>query len=244
MLEGLELIKRFGAVTAAAGVTIGVQPGRILALIGPNGAGKSTLINMLGGQWRPNGGRVVVDGRDITLWSVSRRATRAGIVRTFQTPRMFPSLTVRDNVLIGQHRTIFGRSYDGRDMATRDDDVERMLERFDLVGMRGVYASSLPHGVRRRVELGRCLLPRPRYLLLDEPTAGLSPAEVDEFCRLLAELRAEGMGILLVVHDIDVVLEVADEVIVLDFGEVIVSGPPIEVVRAEAVRRAYLGAPA
>lgn len=244
MLQGVDLVKRFGAVTACAGVTIGIERGRIVALIGPNGAGKSTLINMLGGQWRPDGGRVISDGRDVTGWSVGRRATRAGIVRTFQTPRVFPSLTVRDNVLIGQHRTVFGRSLETRGSRVGDDDVERMLERFDLVGIRDQHAVALPHGVRRRVELGRCLIPRPTYLLLDEPTAGLSPAEVTAFCQLLVELRAEGMGLLLVVHDIDVVMEVADAVVVLNFGEVIASGPPDEVVRADAVRRAYLGTPA
>jgi ABC-type branched-subunit amino acid transport system ATPase component len=244
MLQGSELVKRFGAVTACGGVTIAVQPGAILALIGPNGAGKSTLINMLGGQWKPDGGRVTVDGRDVTRWSVGRRATRAGIVRTFQTPRVFPSLTVRDNVLIGQHRTIFGRALDARGIAGSDVDVERMLERFDLLGIRDQHAMSLPHGVRRRVELGRCLLPRPAYVLLDEPTAGLSPAEVDAFCRVLVELRAEGMGVLLVVHDIDVVMQIADAVVVLNFGEVIASGSPDEVVRSEVVRRAYLGTPA
>lgn len=244
MLQGIDLVKRFGAVTACAGVTLGVERGKILALIGPNGAGKSTLINMLGGQWKPDGGRVTVDGRDVTGWSVGRRATRAGIVRTFQTPRVFPSLSVRDNVLIGQHRTVFGRALDARDRRAPEDDVGRMLERFDLAGIADRDSATLPHGVRRRVELGRCLLPRPTYLLLDEPTAGLSPAEVTGFCRLLLELRGEGMGLLLVVHDIDVVLEVADAVVVLNFGAVIASGTPAEVVRSEAVRQAYLGTPA
>ena len=244
MLQGVDLVKRFGAVTACGGVTIAVQRGAILALIGPNGAGKSTIINMLGGQWKPDGGRVTVDGRDVTAWSAGRRAVRAGIVRTFQTPRVFPSLTVRDNVRIGQHRTIFGRALDGRGGATPDADVDVMLARFDLVGIRDQPAISLPHGVRRRVELGRCLLPRPAYVLLDEPTAGLSPTEIHAFCRVLVELRAEGMGVLLVVHDIDVVMEVADAVVVLNFGEVIASGPPDEVVRSEVVRRAYLGTPA
>jgi ABC-type branched-subunit amino acid transport system ATPase component len=244
MLQGVGLVKRFGAVTACAGVTITVERRKIVALIGPNGAGKSTLINMLGGQWAPDGGRVAIDGRDITRWSVGRRATRAGIVRTFQTPRVFPSLTVRDNVLIGQHRTIFGRPLEARDDHVGRDDVEAMLGRFDLGGIADLHAASLPHGVRRRVELGRCLLPRPAYLLLDEPTAGLTPAEVADFCRLVTALRGEGMGLLLVVHDVDVVMEVADAVVVLNFGEVIAAGPPNEIVRNDAVRHAYLGTPA
>jgi branched-chain amino acid transport system ATP-binding protein len=244
MLRGDDMIKRFGAVTACAGANIGVIPGKIVALIGPNGAGKSTLINMLGGQWKPDSGRVTVNERDVTRWSVRRRATRAGIVRTFQTPRVFPSLTVRENVLIGQHRTIFGRVLRVRHGEAQEDGVDRMLERFNLTSVRDTPTASLPHGARRRVELGRCLLPKPAYLLLDEPTAGLSPSEVGAFCRLMVELRNEGMGLLLVVHDIDVVLQVADSVVVLNFGEVIASGPPAEVVRIEAVRRAYLGAAA
>jgi ABC-type branched-subunit amino acid transport system ATPase component len=244
MLQGTGLVKRFGAVTACGGVSVTVEPGTIVSLIGPNGAGKSTIINMLGGQWRPDAGRVTVGGTDITTWSVGRRATRAGIVRAFQTPRVFPSLTVRDNVLIGQHKTLLGRSRDGRGHTVGESDVDRMLERFDLVALGDTLAVSLSHGARRRVEMGRCLLSRPAYLLLDEPTAGLSPTEVMEFCGLLAELRADGMGILLVVHDIDVVMEVSDQVTVLNFGEVLAQGTPDEIVQSEAVRRAYLGAPA
>jgi ABC-type branched-subunit amino acid transport system ATPase component len=244
MLQGLHLVKRFGAVTACTGVSITVEPGKILALIGPNGAGKSTLINMLGGQWSPDSGLVLVDERDITRWSAGRRATRAGIVRTFQTPRVFGSLTVRDNVLIGQHRSLLGRRRATAHHEVRDDDVDLMLARFDVTGLADVHAALLPHGLRRRVELGRCLLPRPTYLLLDEPTAGLTPAEVTDFCRLVTELRSEGMGLLLVVHDVDVVREVADAVVVLNFGEVIASGTPEEIVRNDAVRRAYLGTPA
>ena len=241
MLQGLNLVKRFGAVTACTGVSITVEPRKILALIGPNGAGKSTLINMLGGQWRPDSGRVVVDGRDITRWSAGRRATRAGIVRTFQTPRVFGSLTVRDNVLIGQHRSLLGRARGQHEV--REGDVDLMLTRFDVARIADAYAASLPHGLRRRLELGRCLLPRPTYLLLDEPTAGLTPVETHDFCRLVTELRSQGMGLLLVVHDVDVVREVADDVVVLNFGEVIAAGPPEEMVRNDAVRRAYLGTP-
>src|SRR5579872_4954144 len=180
MLRCKKLIKRFGAVTACSDVSISIERGMITGLIGPNGAGKSTLINMLGGQWAPASGTIEVDGEPITRWNIYKRARRARISRTFQTPRIFPSLSVRENIDIGQHRTIFGRSDRSDDAANDGKDAGTvLLERFGLLDEADKPAGNLAHGARRWVELGRCLRSYPSYLLFDEPTAGLSPAEVE-----------------------------------------------------------------
>jgi len=242
MLRCKKLIKRFGAVTACSDVSISIERGMITGLIGPNGAGKSTLINMLGGQWAPASGTIEVDGEPITRWNIYKRARRARISRTFQTPRIFPSLSVRENIDIGQHRTIFGRSDRSDDAANDGKDAGTvLLERFGLLDEADKPAGNLAHGARRWVELGRCLRSYPSYLLFDEPTAGLSPAEVEQFRRILLGLRSEGLGMLLVVHDVDLIMSVSDFIVVLNFGQVIAEGPPSSIAQNEAVRRAYLG---
>jgi ABC-type branched-subunit amino acid transport system ATPase component len=241
MLRSKNLIKRFGAVTACSDVSISIERGKITGLIGPNGAGKSTLINMLGGQWAPASGTIEVDGEPITRWNIYKRARRARVSRTFQTPRVFPSLSVRENIDIGQHRTIFGRSGRSDDIANDKDAGTVLLERFGLLHEADNPAGNLAHGARRWVELGRCLRSYPSYLLFDEPTAGLSPAEVEQFRRILLELRSEGLGLLLVVHDVDLIMSVSDFIVVLNFGQVIAEGPPSSIAQNEAVHRAYLG---
>jgi branched-chain amino acid transport system ATP-binding protein len=242
MLRGTKLSKRFGAVAACSDVSIAIERGKILGVIGPNGAGKSTLINMLGGQWAPNSGTIQAGGETITKWSVHKRARRAHISRTFQTPRIFPTLSVRENIAIGQRLSVFGGSDGGSGVAETTGGENALLDRFDLRESADRPAGDLAHGARRWVELGRCLNSKPSYLLFDEPTAGLSPAEVEKFRQIILSLRAENMGLLLVVHDVDLIMNVSDFIVVLNFGKVLAAGPPELIAKDDAVRQAYLGA--
>ncbi|MGZ6792293.1 MAG: ABC transporter ATP-binding protein, partial [Mycobacteriales bacterium] len=205
-------------------------------LIGPNGAGKTTLFNVITGLQPPTGGRIVLDGTDITAWPAQKRA-RHGVARTFQRLEVFGSLSVFDNVLTAAelHRTWAAEPRPPREVATE------VLERAGVLGYASAMADAVPTGIARLVELARALALRPRLLLLDEPSSGLSQPETEAFAALLREVAAAGTGVLLVEHDVDLVMGLCDAVHVLDFGQVICSGTPA-VVQADArVQQAYLG---
>ena len=227
---------RFGGVTALDGVSLDADEGAITGLIGPNGAGKTTLFNVICGLQPPTAGRVVWDGRDITGMRPHQRA-RLGIGRTFQRIELFGSLQVRENVLVAAE-VRKGWARDGSNPRVVTEEV------VDRVGLREVVsqrADSLPTGLIRLVELGRALAARPRLLLLDEVSSGLSDEEADRLGNLMRELAAGGIGILLVGHDVDLVMKVCTRVHVLDFGRIIGVGTPKEVRSNRAVRDAYLG---
>ena len=207
------------------GVDIAVPPGRVTALIGPNGAGKTTLFDCLCGTLRPRAGHVALDGADITRLPPYTR-TRLGIARSFQQLAVFPSLSIADNVRVGAEQGGNGAP----------PAVEAALRLTGLDGpLRDAPATGLPTGTLRRVELARALACSPRILLLDEPTAGLDAAETAALARLLRALAAEGTGLLIVEHDPELVLEVADTVHALRAGRIVASGPPAQVL-AEAAR--------
>lgn len=236
-LEGLE--KSFGALRATAGVSLTVQPGEIHALIGPNGAGKSTLIGLVAGTLRPDRGRVLLGGADVTALSVAARA-RLGLGRTFQVSSLAMPLSARRNVM----PACFGSPWGVLSAVRRDPAVtgpaEAALARVGLSGREGVAAAALSHGERRLVEIAAALALRPRLLLLDEPMAGLGPEAAAALAGLLLALKAE-TPILLVEHDMDVVFRVADRISVLVAGRIIASGTP-EAIRADpGVQAAYLG---
>ncbi|MGW1672157.1 ABC transporter permease subunit [Streptomyces sp. NPDC002324] len=215
-----------GGLAALDGVDLDVPPGRVSAVVGPNGAGKSTLLHCLAGTLRPGQGRVRLGGRDITRLPAHAR-TRLGIARTFQQPAVFPSLTVTENVRVGAEQ---GRRADPA-------AVERALRLFGLDGaVRTAPAAGLPTGTLRRVELARALAGGPRTLLLDEPAAGLDTAEVAALARVLRALADDGMALLVVEHDLDLVADLADVVHVMTAGRIVTSGPAGHVLRTPGTR--------
>lgn len=231
-----EVSVRFGGLQALREVTLDAGPGQITGLIGPNGAGKTTLFNVVCGYQAPSAGRVRFDGQVISGWAPHRRA-RLGIARTFQRIETFGSLSVRDNIRVAAE---VRRRYSHQ----RGDVVASTAEIIELVGLStvaGEQVDALPTGLARLVELARALATQPRLLLLDEPSSGLDEAESQEFGRLLVRLASEGMGVLLVEHDIDLVMSVCDRLFVLDFGSILAHGAPAEIQRNPAVRAAYLG---
>jgi branched-chain amino acid transport system ATP-binding protein len=228
---------RFGGIDALNNVSIGAEPGLVTGLIGPNGAGKTTLFNIITGLQPPTSGRVFIEGEDVTSMSVYRRA-RLGIGRTFQRLEIFGSLSVRDNIRV----TVEVRRRWSRQRIDIKKETDAILARVGLEEFATVPADTLPTGSARLVELGRALATRPRLLLLDEPGSGLDATETEAFGQLLAHLAEDGLAVLLVEHDMDLVMKACSHLMVLDFGELIASGTPEEIRANQQVQDAYLGA--
>ena len=251
LLEVDDLALRFGAVTAFDGVSFALSDGELLAVIGPNGAGKTSLFNVLSRVYRPTRGRMWYRGREMNVMHVSDLAG-AGIARTLQNLGLFRNLTVLDNVLIGRHHlmnsgVLEGGVWLGRARAEERRHRAAAMDALEFCGI-GSYAqhriTALPYGIQKRVELARALAMEPALLLLDEPVAGMSSAERRDVTDLVRRVHAERkLGIVLVEHDMGMVMQVAQRVLVLDFGRVIALGTPNEVQRDERVIRAYLGEP-
>jgi branched-chain amino acid transport system ATP-binding protein len=236
-LEAHRVEVQFGGLKALDGVDVVLDRGRILGLIGPNGAGKTTLVNVLSGFQRPRAGSVRVGGVDVTRWSAHRRARR-GLARTFQGTRLFGDLTVRENVEVAA-LGVRASTREARAVAA-ELLVELRLERWA-----DAPAASLPFGGERRVEIARALAARPRFLLLDEPAAGLNEAETDELAEVLRAIqRRIECGLLVIEHDMPFIMRLCHEIQVLDYGKTIALGTPDEIRTNAAVLEAYLGAPA
>ena len=236
VLEVEDVSVRFGGVQAVSGATITARAGQVTGLIGPNGAGKTTTFNVITGLEQPTSGTVRVGGRDVSGLSPYRRA-RLGMARTFQRLEVFGSLTAHDNVLAAaEFRKGWAR--DGSDPRAVTAEV---LERVGLTHVAGARVDSLPTGLARLVELGRALATRPRLLLLDEPASGLDSTESEALGDLLLDLAADGMAVLVVEHDVELVMRVCDLIHVLDFGRIISVGRPAEVQADPHVQAAYLG---
>jgi branched-chain amino acid transport system ATP-binding protein len=228
---------RFGGVQAVKDMSLECPPGRVTGLIGPNGAGKTTLFNVITGLQKPESGRVLLDDRDLTRLPTQRRA-RAGLARTFQRLEVFGSLTVRENVLLAAE---LKRGWNRKgDVPVAVADL--LLARVGLSALADSQAGSLPTGSARLLELARALATQPSVLLLDEPGSGLSEHESHALGDLLLSLAAEGMSVLLVEHDVELVMRVCEHVYVLDFGELLCEGPPAHVQADTRVQSAYLGA--
>jgi branched-chain amino acid transport system ATP-binding protein len=237
LLEVRGVTVRFGGNVALANVDLDASPGRVTGLIGPNGAGKTTLFNVICGLLRPDTGRVRIDGRDVTRLLPYKRA-RAGLARTFQRLELFTLLDVRSNIRVAadiERRHRGDRSVDPAKVA------DEIIERVGLQAVADARVDQLPTGQARLVEVGRALASRPRVLLLDEPAAGQDESETEAFAKLLRDLAADGLAVVLVEHDVRLVLRVSDEVCVLDFGEVLAVGTPAEIQSNDAVIAAYLG---
>lgn len=241
-LELVGLKKAFGGVMAVAGVSLRVRAGGRLAVIGPNGPGKTTLFNLITGDQRPTAGRVRMFGRDVTAWPPYRRAAH-GLARTFQITSLFPGLTVADNVLIGVQGLLrrkyrpFGSAWGSDGVRARVDQVLRSV---GLDGWRDQVVSALSYGDQRRLEVALALSSGPRILLLDEPMAGLSPADRPALAALIAALPRE-MTVVVIEHDIDIAFQLAERVVVLHQGQVVAEGTPDRIRANPTVQSIYLG---
>ncbi len=243
VIELTNISMSFGGIHALQGVSLTCSSGELLGVIGPNGSGKTTLLNVISGAYDPTGGSGVLNGRPMKdLFGSPHRMARAGISRTFQTIRLVDDLSVRDNIAIGLHSMDEGVPVPAiPSMSRRDDEVERLLHEHGIAHLADVSAGELSYGLRRRVEIARAVASSPKLLLLDEPTAGMDPQErADVFARIAA-LLFKGMGIIVVEHDVAMMSQYCDRLVVLDFGLVIASGDPDGVLREEAVISAYVG---
>jgi branched-chain amino acid transport system ATP-binding protein len=239
-IEGLS--KRFGGVIAADAITLDVAAGELHAVIGPNGAGKTTLIGALAGEVRADAGRIVFDGVDITALPAWRR-NRLGLARSFQITSLFADFTALDNVALAVqahdgHSFRFWQA--ARGQRGLREPARAVLARVGLAGRADTLVAELSHGEHRQLEIAMALASRPRLLLLDEPLAGMGPAEAARMVAMLRELKSE-LTILLIEHDIEAVFALADRITVLDYGRIIASAAPEEIRGNPRVRRAYLG---
>ena len=231
LLEVRGVMVRFGGVMAVGGVDLSADAGQVTGLIGPNGAGKTTLFNVISGMQEPTAGEVYVSGINVTHEAPHRRAKR-GLARTFQRLELFASLSVRDNVRVAAELA---------GVPDVNGTVDELLEKVGVSNLEHTTAGDLPTGSARLVEIARALATMPRLLLLDEPASGLDDSETERLGTLFRELAADGLGVLLVEHDMNLVMHVCDRIHVLDLGHVIAVGTPDDVQHDQAVLRAYLG---
>jgi branched-chain amino acid transport system ATP-binding protein len=257
ILRADKVTMRFGGLVANKDVDFVIPRGAIVSLIGPNGAGKTSFFNMITGTYTPTGGDITFDGRAIAWQKGTKvkslpphRVTALGIGRTFQNIRLFSTMSVLDNVLVGLHVHLKSHWWDAvlrtpGQQREEHEARERARELLDLVGLRereDTWARNLPYGDQRRLEIARALGTNPKLLLLDEPTAGMNNAETRSLTDFIRRLRSElGLTILLIEHDMRVVMGISDRVTVLDYGEVIAEGSPAEVRSNSRVVEAYLG---
>ena len=248
LIEAEGICKRFGGVQAVQGISLSVAAGEIFAIIGPNGAGKSTMLNLLSGVFQPDAGRLVLAGHSLIGVPPFRRA-RLGLARTFQKIRLFKQLSVLDNVLVGfhtQHRMpawqyVLTGAARRRDVARCHAAARELLAFVGLGECAGVRAGSLAYGQQRLLEIARALAIDPKLFLLNEPAAGLNPSEVEFLVTRLVELRQRGVTLIVVEHNMDLVMTIADRVLVMDHGQYLFSGKSKEVQAHPGVVAAYLG---
>jgi branched-chain amino acid transport system ATP-binding protein len=249
LLEVTGLCMRFGGLLAVDSVDFSVQSDEVFAIIGPNGAGKTTVFNCVGGFYKPSGGDVRLDGTSIAGMP-SHMVARRGLVRTFQNVRLFKQLTVLENLLVAQHTQVETRLLPGllklaSYRRAEAEALDRAAQWLDLMGLREFAnreAGNLAYGHQRRLEIARCMIAKPRLLMLDEPAAGLNPQEKRDLQQLIDRLRREfGVAVLLIEHDMSLIMGISDRILVMEHGKPITTGSPKEVQSDPRVVKAYLG---
>ncbi|RUM34631.1 MAG: ABC transporter ATP-binding protein [Desulfobulbus sp.] len=253
ILEINGLTMDFGGIRALDHLDLRIRKGEIVALIGPNGAGKTTFFNCLTGIYKPTAGELLLTppGQNTRRLNGLKPnlVTQQGLARTFQNIRLFPSMTVLENVMIGRHcRTrakVLGAIFRNKKTVQEEKEIVALaysiLEKIGLADMVNEFAKNLPYGAQRRLEIARALATEPSILLLDEPAAGMNPQETAELDRLIKEIRDDGLSILLIEHDMKLVMSLSDYIFVVDYGKKIAEGSPEEIRNNPAVIKAYLG---
>ena len=248
LLEVKGITKTFGGLVAVENVEFNVNEGEIVSIIGPNGAGKTTIFNMLTGVYHVNGGKILFDGKEIQN-KQPRDIVKAGIARTFQNIRLFPTMRVIENVLVGEHINIGyhfldllfkTKKYREGEKAAHQRAID-LLVSLDLGDQIDNYAKNLPYGMQRKLEIARAIATKARLIILDEPAAGMNPQESEELKEFIRKLRDKGQTILLIEHDMSVVMDISDRIYVIDHGRKIAEGLPKEIAVNKRVITAYLG---
>jgi branched-chain amino acid transport system ATP-binding protein len=246
--EGVHL--SFGGIKALSGVSLTARAGEITAIIGPNGAGKTSLFNAISGFYRPQQGRILFEGRDVTRAGPAQRAA-LGLARTFQNVALFRGMSVLDNIKLGGHTRLAANPLSAlwylgparrEEMALRREIEREVIDFLEIDHVRHLPVAALPYGLQKRVELARALAMRPKVLMLDEPVAGMNREETEDMARFILDIQEErGITVLLIEHDMGLVMDISNQVVVLNFGQVLGGGTPAEVRHDPAVVRAYLG---
>jgi len=250
ILEVNDISLRFGGVRALSNVTFDVKKGELFSIIGPNGAGKTSLLNCISGRYSPQEGSIKFNGKEVTKMTPNHRA-ELGMGRTFQNLALFAHMSVLDNIMVGRHHLMKNNFLTGgmywfggaqKEELIHRREAEDIIDFLEISHIRKSVAGTLSYGLRKRVELARAVALRPDLLLLDEPMAGMNLEEKEDMARYICDLNEEwGMTVVMIEHDMGVVMDISERVMVLDFGKNIAEGLPHEIMSNDYVKRAYLG---